>query len=335
MADSLRDLVQQMVTDAPPQCVAEFHALASGGAWGPIPPWARFLAQVGERLGQLDPSDQSITVGISIPQRGYAAALVGTGLVLARERSEPLDPGDPVAHFDRLCSLPAGSSVKYFMGKKVNNGRVIGPVQRDGHRFLTLQLRAMTAYIPVKSALKVRVGEAEAEERMGSKTIKVPPLLERVLGTAQAVSFLTAWRADCLIVGTKTQLQEDFRAEVFSAGDDSHSGSLSDLACVTEDPQNGRRFRCVLASGSGDPDQIALPEAPRAVIFDGGAAYARWHDAWPESHHIALIDRGQAAAEEAVGVFSERFVKRAANSNALDGLQLPPSIEYSEFQDRR
>jgi len=300
-----------------------------------MPPWAHFLAAVGERLGTLDPSEKTITVGISVPQRGYAAALVSASLVLARERIEPLDPGDPAAHFDRLCSLPTGSAVKYLMGKKVSSCRVIGPLQRDGHRLLALQLRNMTAYIPVKSALKVRVGETVAAEPMGSKTIRVPPLLELVLGTTHAVSFLTAWRADCLVVGTKTHLQEDFADEIFSAGDDAHRGSLRDIACVTEDPQNGRRFRVILASASGYPDQIALPEPPRAVVFDGGAAFSRWHDAWPDAHHVALIDRGQAAAEEGAGVFSESFVRRAADSNVLDSLQPPPSVEYSEFEARR
>src|SRR5690242_2412455 len=63
---------------------------------GRLPKWAQFMARCGHLLAAAE--GRRITIGVTVPARGYSAVLAAAGATLARDALEPMAPSDLEVH---------------------------------------------------------------------------------------------------------------------------------------------------------------------------------------------------------------------------------------------
>ena len=308
------------------------YALEGDHASRALPQWAGVVAGLGEALAEIDPGQRRIVVGITLPARGYAAALAAAAHVLRRNQLEPMEPSDADIHFEVLRAQPEGTPIKLLQGGRVHDGRLLGIEEREGKELLTISTRGMKRYLPKAVALSVSVADrAKAGADLRSRRIDIPPLLAPFLTDKEAAAFMTQTRLDCVIAGTMTQIAADLTEPSFTADAGARSlGSLQDLARAAGAPGASSASRAQLIAGGASEEE--LPDnAPRLVIFDGGRAYVRLAHAWPASHHLVVIDRSHASAESAAEALNLAYFERVGDAD-VGPADRPPSMEISAFE---
>lgn len=299
----------------------------------PLPAWACAMTRIGSSLAQIDPGHRRIVVGVTVPARGFAAALAAAALVLRRNQLDPVEPDDAEIHFELLRAQPPGTPVKLLQGGRLHDGRLRGVEERDGAELLAVSTRKMMRYLPKAVALNVRISDSAviAGSDMRSRRIDVRPLLAGFLAGQAAGAYATQSRLDCILAGTVTQLVADLTTAEFTTDGSAHEpGCLQDLARANGAPGAASSSRSALVAAGVSEDELP-PETPHAVIFDGGRAYTRLGHAWEESHHLVIIDRSQAAADGAAEALNLAYFERVSDAG-LEGIECPPSMEITSFE---
>jgi hypothetical protein len=308
----------------------------SGGQWGRLPDWARFMLALGDALASEDAADGRMTVGVTVPTRAFAAALAAAGFVLRRNADDPMEPGDAEEHFARLAAQPSGTAITLQQGERIHDGRLLGIVERNGSELIQLETRKMVRYLPKTLALQVRItGEDHAPEHLRARRVQVPALLRALIGVDAATTFLMTARADCVIAGTLAALHEELTEEPLAptlAGFSPPSGTLQEVVRVRDLPGASRHFRTVIVPASSPVHEADQGLAPKLVIFDGGRPYLRLRHLWPAAHRLVIIDRSVGTAEEAADELSMAFIDRRSDSDLLESLGAPSSIEAFAFR---
>src|SRR4051812_44604803 len=88
-----------------------------------LPSWARFMACAGHLLGS---AEERVTLGVTVPVRGFSAAFAAAAAVVCRDELEPMSPSDLDAHIARLREAPVGAPVKFHTPARILDGRWLG-----------------------------------------------------------------------------------------------------------------------------------------------------------------------------------------------------------------
>lgn len=301
-----------------------------------LPLWAAIMTRIGADLAEVDPTQQPLVVGVTLPARGFAAALSAAAHVLRRNELDPVEPDDPDAHFDDLCALPEGTAIKFMLGGRLHEGRLLGRVERDGKEFLKIKTRGVDRFLPKKVALDVQMPDVarDSGQDLRSRRIDVPPLLAGLVDGPTADAYASRSRVDCILVGTLTALTADLTAREFVVAESrSDVGCLQDLVRAQDVAGAAAGSRSALVAGGTDEADLPSLE-PHLVVFDGGRGYTRLGHRWPSSHHLVVLDRSSAQAEPAAEALNFAYFERAGDHN-LGGRGIPPSMELLAFEARR
>jgi hypothetical protein len=306
------------------------------GLWDRLPDWARFMVGLGDALAQEPSGCGYTTVGLTVPTRAFAAALAVAGFVLRRNVDDPMDPGDVEEHFALLAAQPSGTAITLQQGARIHDGRLLGIVERDGAELIQVETRKMVRYLPKTLALQVRLtGEDQAPEHLRARRVQVPPLLRALTGIDAATTYMTTARADGLIAGTLAALEEELTEEPLAptlAGFSPPTGTLQEIVRARDLAGASRHFRTVIVPASSPVHEADKALTPKLVIFDGGRPYLRLRHLWPSAHRLVVIDRSLGTAEEAADELSMAFIDRRSDSDILEGLGAPSSIEAFAFR---
>jgi hypothetical protein len=292
------------------------------------------MARAGDLLAGAD--GRRLTIGLTVPARGFSAAFAACAVVLCRDLVEPMAPDDVDLHLTTLRETPPGTPVKFHANDQIHDGRWRGIQEFDDAEMLCFETRKMVRRLPLRSALKIRLtGETEPAAQLQARRVRPAPLLREMLGPSAAVTYVTTARADCLVVGTKNLLEEELTGERFFAGGseyDTAGGILQDLARARDLAGTRRYYRTVIVPSTTGPSAEISGLTPPVVIFDGGRAYLRWRHVWPEARQLVIIDRSVSSAEEAAGELSMAFIERERESNLLRKVEVPESVEAIIFE---
>lgn len=300
-----------------------------------IPAWAQFMVRCGCLLARADPA--AITVGVSVPTRGYAAAFAAAGVTIERDVLEPMAPNDLELHLATLRETASGTPIKYHAQDQIYDGRWLEIAQVGGEEMLCFETKQrVTRKLRLSAALSIRLtGETTSTGPLRAKRVKAPPLLEAILGESGALTFMTTARADCLLVGTQTLLEEDLTSSTFFAtGDsaDASGGTLQDVVRARELPGAHRYYRTVIVPSASGPSAETRSLLPQVIVFDGARAYVRWRHLWPAARQLVIIDRSSPSADEAAYELSMAFAERKADSPLLGDLRVPAGVEAISFE---
>jgi hypothetical protein len=305
------------------------------GRWQPLPDWARFFAKLGESLaGEPNDAAHTLVVGITLPVRAFAAALVCAGYVTARNVLDPIAPGGGDEYFESLCAQPPGVAVAYTQGDLVHTGQFLGTEMRFGERHLVIEgKRGMQILLPRARAHLVRLTDASASGNPQTRRIDVPPLLSAFQPREDAVAFMTTSRTDVAVVGSIAAISDDLTFTGFGPPKAPAAATSSELQQLVRArgvaaPATGRRVTLVTAHGDSVNE---AGDEPRLVVFDGGRAFLRGAGLWPESNRVVLVDRSGPASEPAAELLNSMFVERTGESDALS-VEVPASLEGVAFQ---
>ena len=84
----------------------------SSGLACSLPDWAELMVSLGQALAEADPGERRFVIGVTLPTRGFAAALAVCAYVVRRNALDPMEPSDEDLHFDELRALPEGTAIK-------------------------------------------------------------------------------------------------------------------------------------------------------------------------------------------------------------------------------
>jgi len=293
------------------------------------------MAACGQWLAETD--DPALTIGLTVPARGFAAVFAAAAAALTREEIDPMAPDDVQLHLATLRETPAGTPLKFHAGAKIYDGRWKGIRPMDGSEMLTFETRqGVTRMLPLDAALSIRLtGETASPRQLQARNVQTPPLLNAMIGAPTALTYTTTARADCLLVGTKTLLEEELTAEMFYATGgigEPGGGVLQDLVRARDLAGARRYYRTIIVPSATRPAPDAREAEPHLVIFDGGRAYLRWRHLWPTARQLVIIDRSLSSAEDAASELSMAFIDRAKERSLPRRLKVPAGVEAICFE---
>ena len=286
-----------------------------------LPPWALWLIGLGDWLATCSPAEGVARAVVSVPTRRFAGVLVAAGIVTGAARRTALR--DPAKQLVRLAALPRNTPVRYREGNsnKASSGRLegIGPERGEDHvRLIGGYRRAASqcTYIePLPEGCDPFLGLREICKHLdfvGS------------LSGQDAVSYAFPQQIECMIVGTKSTIREEFGLPLRV---ENHDGTLEDVtrpAEMQQHPADGYRSRIVSATANAKTVSRGDPQS--AVILDGASAILRWRHAVRAQPWLAVLDRTSSSADPAVSaLLAERATAIADLSPAVG--EAPPGIE--------
>lgn len=320
--------------------VADLWYLRGAGdvpAFAPVPKWARFMAKIGKRLATC--GRPAVTVGLTVPTRGFAAAIAAASAVTQYDSLNPMAPDDLGEHIQLLRETPEGTPIQVQLKDRISDGRWLGIKYMGGEEKLSFETRNTVHGFRLSWALKIRLtGEAAIDGQLMTRRVVASPLAKCVLGESSAVTFMTGTRLDCVVVGTQTVLRAELTEQEFHAkagpAVQVDGGRLQDLVRARDLPGAGRYYRSMIVPSVAETSQELASEEPKLVILDGGRAYQRWHHIWPGAHHLVVLDRALGSTEEAAAHLSLAYAQRSADSDLLSHLRIPTTMEAIAFERR-
>lgn len=314
--------------------------------WTPLPPWAAFFALVGEQLAAWNSPGHRVSVCLTIPTRSYAACLASLGAV-AQSLHEGERGSSPVSHFEFLASLPVDHPVILRKKTQKLKGLLKGEEQRDGRRYLRVQLESLharggglTELIQVGDSLRIRPADFELsssdlpKNQKGRPVARHAPFVESLLQVQDVYDFVTTSVMSCAIVGSKRSLRAEAVEALFAVEGPKSSlleGALNDALRAKDFLQPGEAYRTDILSASASEVQVdPLAAMAPLAIFDGANAYLRWRREFSSANSLVLLDRCQSGAEDAASAFIQEHAKRADDFQPLLD-QIPAGVEVAGF----
>lgn len=317
------------------------HLLYRGrSGWAPLPDWALFILDAGERVASSRPAEGRLVVALSLPARAFAAALASASVVITAFSDNP-PASDAAEHFDYLASLPEGTAITHHRANSIQQGRLVG-VEVDRHDELPrvrIKTRKLDLLLPVGLCTEIQVIDNPGTLKVRKqKLVKDPEFLSRAIPGVDVVSLSATTRLDCVIVGVVHSLEDELLANQFGAGEDEdvHEGSLLGIIRARDVAGTKDAYRsAVISASSDDGDAPVSASTPRVAVFDGARAFNNWRSRWPDSNWLVLLDRGSPSADDGAAAINQGYATRLGDSDALAGLDVPAGIETLSYLERR
>ena len=279
------------MSEAPPQ--GHGGLALSEGTLGPavVAPWIGRLVILGSRAAHWSRShtDRQLVIGVSVPMRNFAAALIGCGWLLAAPK-----PAVPTVK-EVVGTLEPDSFVRAVMQKKIVVDRIRGiDLERNRLRLSNeWLLDRVKAIAPLPDGTEPR-----------SQPLSQPGVINQMAcHAADWAARMACPAADLALIGTLKWLRSDIAA---------HLGRGDELEPITnilwpDDPKAATWSTRLFAASRLD-DALPLPADVRVAVLDGATAI-KYLRAIEAPVVIAIIDRSVAddtAAESMVDYRNSR-----------------------------
>ncbi len=309
--------------------------------WCPLPEWARFLLEVGEKMAALSAtSEKKPCCAVVVPIQDYAAALVALGAV--SETAKRTHDVSIDAHFNRLYELPKNAHVRVLEGQKYRRGTIIGRENSLGARRIQIAMKwnkgasAKKWFTPKECQRVQPISEGEAEtvkSRNLRKLLPNAPFVSGLLGTDDLTSFGMVSSLDCLAVTHPARFRREVSERFLGVRNSKgfHAGSVQDLLRVREYIQGTDAYHTVVVSPmSREQKKPTNGEQPPLVVFDGINGFLRRQKHYPDSGWVIIVDRSAPNVDEAAAALTNEFIRRS-DSLEPDWETTAPGIEVACF----
>lgn len=309
-----------------------------GQAWSELPDWASFHLKFAQDLYTAAPPMNRLVVGLALPTRAFAAAMLATGLAAKAAPRFELD-----RHFAGLCSLPKKEPLQiYNFPDQIWYPGISDGTVKSGSELL---LRVLTSRdgpaMLVRQSGAARVRHAPQGQRLlpwVTSHRAMPPsevFLNACLPTVD-VNRLTADAAKlCAIIGQLNLLQAEIVETQFAVAckpGQVAQGNLQQIVRLDRWLGQGQSARAtVVPPGRSD---ISTPQKHRFAIFDGARAFLQMRHLWPAAHWLVILDRSAPDFISGVDQLNQHFMRRVVSAERLK-IQPSPGVEMMIFEEAR
>ncbi|MEZ5343573.1 MAG: hypothetical protein R2706_19705 [Acidimicrobiales bacterium] len=297
--------------------------------WAPLPPWARYLVNVGLFVARMEADAPLARIGIALPSRHFASHLVAAGVVLGGYERE--ESRAPETYFKMLLDLPEGTAVSLRSGTVLKKGKIVGSrnhVEYGTQLGVQVEERSsggQTSWLHAGLSNRVEVLPGDVtlpKHQKGLKIAAASGLVEEVVRPLDAARFTENAEELCVVVARRTPFVDEASTLMLaarSAGAIS-AGAITELLRIQGDAKDGG-FRTVVTPVSAkSPPKNLIDLGPTTVIFEGPVSYLRWRHGFEQAHWIVLLDRTEPRFAEAAAQLDADFIERRT-----DELSLPPA----------
>ena len=316
-----------------------------------MPPWGEFAIALGESIGEFTESGNRLIVGLSLPTRAYAAALIALGVVFQRVQ-QPTSEAETKEHFRELCALREGLPVDLLYVGKMFKGALAGTANYEGHLYVKVQLTANVErsgacnwfFIKEEDSLDIQIadrGAAALPLKLRGKLVVDPQsfLLPLFDDPGMAWRLCARSQMDCLIVGRRNILEQELCNTEFAFRTDGNfqSGHLQEIVRVRQFVKGIGSFRSsIFPDLSRRHPKTGGRNKPYAVLFDGPRAFLKLRHYWYDSHWVVVLDRTQREFTEAADTLCAEYVQdRSCNGRAALKAGVPRGVEMISFQEAK
>jgi len=307
----------------------------SAGILKELPAWARYLAEIGRFVAEGGRPGERIVVGVTVPTRSFAAAMVALGVASTTYR-DPSDR-DIERHFDELAALEPGTPIRFRRGRYLYCGKFVGTEVIGGVPHLTYRENGLCK-LRWDMCFGVEPLEPDAEFVKRRPLAANAEFVEAALGV-DALNHASVTEIDCLVVAVKESLRAELTETEFFAGGDRAglvAGVLNDLLRCDAYEKNANdhdRTKVLAASNSEIP--VAMRSAqPPAVVFDGPRGYLRLRNTWRSSPSVVLLDRTASASIEACETLNQDLALSAGLADITRLGPPPEPFEVTAYVER-
>lgn len=259
-----------------------------------LPSWAQWLIEFGRSLASfhLEAGLRQQAV-LTLPDRRFAAVLVGLGAVIAGlERHEP-------EVTDRFAGLTPRDSYLTWIdsNRKVRFGQFLG----IENGFISYRPREHGGWLGADTKRPLKMSQAfwpaePTDEFVGPRSIaNNPAFVDGVIGSS-ADRFLSVDAVDVLFIAGQAEIDRELDSECFWSGNE--IGSMRDLVRVQGLLGLGQQHRSRLIPARSAPDSVESASESLA-IFDGPHGFLRLRDTIGSSVFVVLLDRWNPRSIEA------------------------------------
>jgi len=280
-------------------------------------------------------SHRGLVVALALPTRGYAAALLCLGAIVAGTGAASTDALR--RRFERLRGAERGTPVVYL-----HKGRRLRGVL-DGTAFVSGEVRVR---IRIQNARGgnlthlIRLNDSVAVMLSDERTA-VLPRCQRGRPLSYDLRFAShlhpelaspiAWAESYAIVGSRSVLKQELvnTPLAFKTGKGFVVGKLQDVLRARDfsrksEPSTVRIYHVGQKTQTGEP-------LLGAVYFDGARAYLENRAGFQDSPWIVVLDRAERAFEEAVAVLNQQYTQRKDCWTMPSLKALPVGLELMAF----
>ena len=312
--------------------------------WVKIPSWAEFYVELGKKIAQESLENERLVVGIAVPTRAYAAALISLGIVLERSSNSKITLQE---HFKSLCELPEGTPVTFQEESKIYKGHFLRYEKKHGEDgiWIALERRSMR-WVPLKRTINIERLSIEnplelnkiasLPDKQSGKRIKFAyDFVTSLIGQKNLQTFFKKTRFDCAILGRTNILREELINTPFSILSEQKftRGTLQDILRVRKFMGQEEHYHTnVFRMDSSKPPRRPTNN-PYITIFDGAIGFLKWRDFWRSSHCVAIFDRTEPSFDNAISTFNQEYIKNHTNSSTIEVSSLPPNCELMVYKE--
>lgn len=307
--------------------------------WQLLPIWAKWYLSTGLLFGSASLPNKRLVLGISSPVRDYAGLFLSLGIIY--KRSDILvDNFNNQDYFDFLKSQPPETCVSFLTdinGKLKRRDGLFGGLykQVNGEESLriiyildTKENRKCTKYFNEKDCRKIIVTESHemdlsSTKKKGTAVVNNLLFLMQFVEDGRLIDFITTFRLDCLIIGSKKRFINEIETPFCLKSGDGKSivGNFKDILRPKNYNIYEKSYRSLSFSAFSRKPPFENGN-PWCVIFDSANGYLKWNHRFGSSHQIVLLDRTETYYENAASHLNNRYYNRDADITSA-GLKLP------------
>ena len=293
-----------------------------------MPPWARWLVELGTWLRSGLDDESHPVVAISAPTRAWAAVLVAVG---AHDAGVAL--ADPVS-VDEAMELVAGWGEGASVGFDFRGKRREGSIVEVTTDYIYVVSGTDTCGVPRSRVLSIDLLPDGAVPSQRARRLPSGASLRSRLYPTDPLNRIGSSRVECLVIGPKGQIADELATEV-QAGDGTPTATIGDVIRPCSLMPAKRPFRTeIVPSGTHELPAYLRSRPPKSIVLDGAGATLDWLDRIAGAPVLVILDRAEARSEDAAAiVLGHRASRRRPRQ--LDGLAAPPpAIEVVAYEGR-
>lgn len=302
---------------------ALFYLNSPDDDWRELPDWANFFIKLGEFIAEEPLLDERIVVGVALPTRAFASVLTAVGVV-KNYQSNPFERNNS-EHFKNLCNLPPNTAVKCLFKNRERNALLLGTQEINGEKFLIVQISSprdgnQKRFLNEKSCHEIKLADENAPTNIyelsarqkGKKIHQINSFAREFLQIQQENSFEMQTSLDCLLIGSKKDLQAEANENSFAClAEDSKKveGNLAEILRVKQFFSTEQPSHCEFIPAEIRRKSIKrrMPENVPITIFDGANSFLKLRDYCRASHWVILLDRTEGNFQMAVEQLNSNF----------------------------
>ena len=313
------------------------------GVWKSLPQWCFAYRTIGQNIATRQHNERRLVLGLSTATRAYAAAFVALGTVEQRASECVVSP-EADDHFLELCSLEPGTAVSYLDTEddRLKDAIFEGYEERYDKFYIRIRKNCdhRVDLLPPNFAARVQLSDkkmVKLPKHQRGRLIEENELLTACLGNINPFDYYTKSRLECLVIGNKKLLFEEFEHTYLCVPKQKGGfceGTLQDVVRVRQLIKDGLGYRASVHSDreGGLPDSKPLPHL---VLFDGASGFLKWRDEWRHAHWIVILDRTEARFEEAVNALNRECLENRLDNRAPCLPEPPTHVEALAYEEAR